>query len=269
LPDGPANWKTAGRKSIDLKRVEKIFSLFLSGAREFLLPSLCPLCVQAPPEANCFGFCANCFDELPAAPKSKCTVCSLPFDGAGEPHPCSRCVTDPPPFEMLSAWGSYEGALLKSIRFFKYGRNYGNNRALRAPLEALLLDAYHRDFSAADHLFSAVVPVPPDEKSLRRKGFDLPALVSRKLAKAIGAPWKPQALTKSPDAPELIGLNTAARAKAAAKAFSPAEKIDGTVLLVDDVATTTATMRACAHACLKAGAHGVHCLALARTKLRN
>lgn len=255
----------SARKNVGRKSAEKIFSLFLSGAREFLLPSLCPLCIQAPPATDCFGFCANCFDELPAAPNCKCTVCGLPFDGAGEPHPCSRCVTDPPAFEMLSAWGSYEGALLKSIRFFKYG----HSRALRAPLEALLLDAYHREFSAANHLFSAVVPVPPDKKSLRRRGFDLPALVSRKLAKDMGAPWKPQALTKSPDAPELIGLNTAARARAAAKAFSPAEKLDGTVLLVDDVATTTATMRACARACLKAGAHRVHCLALARTKLRN
>lgn len=242
-----------------------IFLHLFKGAGELILPGLCPLCKQAPPVSEGFGFCKDCFSALSPVSDPKCTICGLPYSGAGDSHPCSRCIKHPPSFVALRAWGAYEGTLLKAIRSFKYGKG----RALRAVLEALALDIYEREYLKQGFYPAAVVPVPTDLKTLRRRGFDLPSLISRKLAKTINVPWRPYALQKTIDAPDLIGLDVAARARAAAKAYAPNEPLHGAILLVDDVVTTTATSRACARACFKAGADGVYALALARTKFRH
>ncbi len=187
-------------------------------------------------------------------------MCALPFGGAGPNHPCPRCSSSPPPFRRLVAWGRYQGGLLEAIQGFKYG---GQVHLIGA-LAALLLDTFD---AAGQEGPAAAVPVPCDPSTLRRRGCDLPALLARRLARARGLAWRPTALAKLPGAPDLVGLAADERHRAASRAFRPRERLQGSVVLVDDVATSTATARACARACRAAGARDVWVLVLARTPL--
>ena len=186
-------------------------------------------------------------------------MCAEPFAGTGPSHPCPRCRSDPPPFRSLRAWGRYEAGLLELVQAVKFGGRH----ELRGALGALFEAALTRHCAGAP--FDAVVPVPASVRGLGRRGFDLPGYLSRRASRVLGVPWRPFALARRPDAPDLVGLSATERLKAARRAFGPREPLTGSVLLVDDVATSTATARACALACLRAGAREVRVLVLART----
>jgi predicted amidophosphoribosyltransferase len=155
----------------------------------------------------------------------------------------------------------YRGALLEAIRRWKFGRD----PCLRHGVGGLAVEALGRFWPSVR--FEAVVPVPCHRATLRRRGFDLPALLSRRVAAAVGAPWRPAALEKARAIPELVGLDARQRAAAVRGAYRPGQPLEGAVLLVDDVVTSTVTARACAQACRQAGAEQIVVLALARTPL--
>ena len=235
-------------------------SLLVDALLAVLLPPLCALCRSRRPEGGS-AFCTGCLGGFTPLWEPFCSVCGVPFDGAGPSHPCGRCLSDPPPFTDLRAWGLYRGSLLEAVHAFKYRKAL----CLREGLERLALQAFDRHWGAAH--FSAAVPVPCHLSTLRRRGFDLPALLSRRLSHARDIPWRPRALAKVRKTADLVGLGIRERAEAVAGAYDAAEGLQGRVLLVDDVATSTSTARACAEACLSAGAAEVSVLVLARTPL--
>lgn len=226
-----------------------------------LLPPLCPLCLARRPGAAP-PFCDACRRELPKLEEPFCTVCGVPFAGAVPSHPCPQCRSDPPDFRELRAWGVYRSGLLELIHSFKYRRRLFVRKALQG-LAAEVFDTYY----AGGEPFSAVVPVPCDPGTLRVRGFDLPAVLARSVARRAGLPWRPRALRKTRRTPDLVGLGGKERRRAVEGAYEGREGLGGRVLLVDDVATSTSTARACAKACLAAGACSVSALVLARTPL--
>jgi len=188
-----------------------------------------------------------------------CSLCGEPFPGVGPSHLCTRCREQPPPFRELRAWGVYRGALLDAVRRWKFA----GDPCLRVALGGLAGEAFRRFWP--HERFGAVIPVPCHPATLHRRGFDVPALLARVVARGAGLPWRPRALEKAREIPELVGLDLRARAAAVRGAYRAREALEGGVLLVDDVATSTATARACARACREAGAEWVAVLALART----
>lgn len=230
------------------------------GVVDVLLPPLCPLCRGISADGL---FCPLCLARFHPLREPFCDLCGLPFAGVGASHPCPRCLEDPPAFASVRAWGRYEDGLLAAVRSFKYGGQIWQRRAL----EALFVQGFDTQGLAWAGNVEAVVPVPCTAAVLRRRGFDLPALLSRRLTVARGLPWRPRALSKTPGTLDLVGLGAFERRQATRAVYAPRERLSGTVLLVDDVVTTTATARACSQACLDAGARNVFVLALARTPL--
>lgn len=228
---------------------------------QVLLPPLCPLCRKEEPAAV-GALCPSCHGRVRWLEPAYCERCALPFEGVGPCHPCRRCREEPPAFAVLGVRGRYEGPLLEALRAFKYGGRLD----LRRALAGLLVEAFDHHFAQLPR-GTPCVPVPCHPETLRRRGFDLPALLSHSLAEARGLIWRPGALKKIAATPDLVGLPAAARSAAVAGAYGPGEPLRGTVLLVDDVVTSTATLRACARACRTAGAEEVVCLALGRTPL--
>jgi predicted amidophosphoribosyltransferase len=110
-----------------------------------------------------------------------------------------------------------------------------------------------------------VVPVPPDPLrwTVRRRA---PRRLARAVARALGLPVAPRALRKCRPTPAQTAAAGAARRSALAGAFAARPALVGgrSVLLVDDVATTGATLREAARALVEAGAERVAGLVLAR-----
>lgn len=203
------------------------------------------------------AFCATCALSLVAVGSPGCPRCGLPFDGGGADHLCGGCLRSPPPFARLTARYAYGGALAGAVARFKYGPA----PHLAAPLSSLLFGGY------APPDVDLVVPVPLHPRRLRRRGFNQAALLLGRAPRSLRAKVSTSSLRRIADTPHQAGLGRRERLEALAGAFgaAPSPGLAGArVLLVDDVATTTATLRAASAALLAGGARSVEALCLAR-----
>jgi ComF family protein len=140
---------------------------------------------------------------------------------------------------------------------------YRNLRALAEPLADLL----------ADHVMetsvtgSVLVPVPLHRRRLRERGYNQSALLARRLGKRTGIPVSGDCLVRSRQTPpQARTVSVRERRENVAGVFACRDERlrDEQVLLIDDVATSGATMEACAAALKAAGASSVWGLTLAR-----
>lgn len=162
-----------------------------------------------------------------------------------------------PSFSRVIPYGLYEGVLAEVIHQYKF---HGVRR-LSKPLGNLLL---HLDIQRAD----GIVPVPLSKKGLIKRGFNQSLLISRVIAKHTGIPLSMNSLFKTKDTPPQIGLSARERLTNLRNAFEVRGDIrDLSLLLVDDVITTGATVMECSKMLMKAGAKEVIVLALARAPL--
>jgi ComF family protein len=112
-----------------------------------------------------------------------------------------------------------------------------------------------------------LVPVPLHPHRRAERGYNQAELLARAIATRSTAPLATGLLTRRRDTPRQTGLPAAQRRRNVSGAFvvTRPERVRGRVLvLVDDVCTTGATLRACAEALRQAGASEVRVLTLAR-----
>jgi len=122
---------------------------------------------------------------------------------------------------------------------------------------------------AAGDLFEGidiVVPVPLHWRRRRQRGFNQ----AEALARTLGMPWR-NALRRTRRTPSQTELPAAQRHRNVREAFALRRRaaVSGrSILLVDDVATTGATLEACAEVLRAAGAREVRALTVARVATR-
>jgi predicted amidophosphoribosyltransferase len=92
-------------------------------------------------------------------------------------------------------------------------------------------------------------------------------MLARRAAEELKIPFRPRLLEKVRGGERMAGLGLRQRRVAVRGLYRARGKVSGPVLLVDDVVTTTHTLRASARALRGAGAEEVHVAALARTPI--
>ncbi len=111
-----------------------------------------------------------------------------------------------------------------------------------------------------------VTPVPLGIARQSQRGYNQAALLARPVSLAYGLPYRPNALTKVRETRSQVGLSAVERRQNVNDAFRGDLKVSKgkSVLVIDDVTTSGATLNACASALLQAGARQVFALTLAR-----
>jgi ComF family protein len=220
--------------------------------------------VYPPSCAGCgeFGerWCAACQSKVQKLESDLCPKCGLP-----EPHfgLCSRCQAAPPPYEALRSWGRYNGTLREAIHRMKYRHDLGLAEALsRHLIKRFRFLAWPVDL---------VTAVPLSPRRLRERGYNQSDLLARPLSLDQHIPFIPAAVFRTRETISQVGLSAAARHDNVRDAFAaiPGFVSQKNVLLVDDVATTGATLNYCTAALLQAGARRVYGLTLARAVLED
>lgn len=108
-----------------------------------------------------------------------------------------------------------------------------------------------------------IVPIPGARSRVSWRGVDGPSDLARLLARRWHLPIWPDALERVHERPQR-GLSEAQRQRNAAGAFVARRAVVGRVVLVDDVMTTGATLRAGVRQLRQAGAERVDIVTFAR-----
>ncbi|MCP4197417.1 MAG: ComF family protein [Proteobacteria bacterium] len=227
---------------------------------DLLWPPRCGACSAIIEEEdttqNCF--CAACTETLVFATSPLCSMCGLPFGSTGPNHLCSGCLKEPPAFDRARALLLYGGAAAQALTRLKYARVPG----LAKPL-GKMLSHLTSHMPAPD----VVIPVPLHPTRLRTRGFNQSALLAAQVASTLKAPFLTNALVRTRNTPSQADMNRQQRFTNLKNAFWIRQEhriLDRHVLLVDDVITTTATIREAASILVRAGAQYVGVAALAR-----
>ncbi|MBW3660136.1 MAG: ComF family protein [Gemmatimonadetes bacterium] len=226
--------------------MDRIASL---GARlvDLLLPPLCLHCGAALSGARP-GFCPGCLATLAPLSPVACRRCGLPRPGS--PDSCGRCGGWP---EGLSAVAGtrYRGV----ARTLVAGLKYSGWRHLAEPCAVTMADAL-----TGPARIELLVPVPLHPARRRERGFNQSRAIADALGRRLDLPVE-DALVRERPTTSQVGLGRAARRANVAGAFlpaPPARRAAGAVVgLVDDVATSGATLAAAAEPLLESGARAV------------
>jgi len=116
--------------------------------------------------------------------------------------------------------------------------------------------------------YDAVIPLPLHTRRLRERGFNQAVELARSVAR-VSAPVLVAALARTADTHPQAGLSLEERKHNVRDIFSLTQDVSGyRLLLVDDIATTCATLESAAKTLLKAGAVSVDVAVVARTPER-
>lgn len=196
-----------------------------------------------------------------------CACCGVPFAVAlpdnveNKALLCSECLADPPPFRMARAALRYDGAGRDLVLAFKHGDK--THSALS--FTPWLLRAGAPFLEDAD----ALVPVPLHRWRLLRRRYNQACIMVKYVSAQTGLKVLPDGLQRLRATVSQGKMNARQRDENVRSAFSVPERHRNNIygkkiVLVDDVYTTGATVRACAKTLLKAGAERVDVLTLAR-----
>ena len=166
------------------------------------------------------------------------------------------------PLSMMSVW-EYEGLMEKLIYKIKYDG-----------CSDIIGELVKKAFEKIDlrlPQYAVITFVPMHKKKEKYRGFNQAELIAQKVGEATGRPVA-KFLEKIKDNRSQVGLNPQERTENVKGVFNPLSLLKSdfnktTVLLVDDVYTTGATMAECMKVLKKAGVKNIYGFTLAK-KLR-
>jgi len=218
------------------------------------LPARCTVCHAWPSQVVC-NTCVARF----AQPVPRCATCALPVPAGVQQ--CGACLKEPPPLDACLAAVAYDWPWADCVTQFKFGAQPGWAGALATVMRSTPW------VEPALEQAALVVPMPLARERLAERGYNQALLLARHLA-----PDKTDAtlLLRTRHTAAQSALTRAERLQNVQGAFAVeplrAHELRGRrVVLVDDVMTTGASLRAAASALRLAGAAHITALVFART----
>lgn len=252
-------------KTIILMRLTDHLDQLYDATLALLYPQACAACGEASVERRENSpACAQCWarTRIFTGEETCCWKCGALALGevAREKRVevnCRRCADAA--FTAARAVGVYEGALRAAVLTLKREPHVG------ARVAALLHAAARR---APLNAATRIVPIPLHARRERERGFNQATCLGRALAKLSRLPLDEASLVRIAHAERhRAGMDARARRETVEQAFAihrPRLIKDETILLIDDVYTTGATVSAAARALREVGASAVLILTLAR-----
>jgi ComF family protein len=241
-------------------RASKVSASWGKGVISLFFPEKCPFCrkLLRTPGEEIPGLCPTCEKNIEWMLPPYCPRCGRAFPRGTDSHLCSDCLQEKLFFDWGRAAVLYEGIFAEAIQRFKYQGDIHLAGPLGWFWNKINLDALS---------FEAIIPVPLHPSRLRERGFNQALLLGKILEKIHNKKVLTKVLRRTRNTVPQVELDHSERERNVRGAFAVSnqqEIMDKTLLLVDDVFTTGATVNECARVLKKSGAGQVFVLTLAR-----
>ena len=207
--------------------------------------------------------CSDCLMRLPLVPQTGCcSVCGRPVEGFEGEYVCDECRKTKPAFDRAASAMRFEGRARQMLLDFKFNRHLWLRDDFADLLEAAVRARF--DVSSID----LVVPMPTTAAHRWDRGYNQCEPIARLLARRIGRRFDARSLVRVGKPLRQSSLSEDERRENATGTFAarrPRMVRGRTVLVVDDILTTGATMSDAARALKEGGASRVWAATLARS----
>ncbi len=228
----------------------------------FVYPQSCPIC-HKPLARGENQVCQECWETLAVLPAPFCPYCKsfIEDDDSVVGHG-SVCLSPPEDRRILAvrSLGTFDDYYQKLIHRFKYGKKLPLGKTLAESLGRAVSET--KCFTNCD----VVIPVPLHRARQRERGFNQSDILAQGISESTGIALAQGVLKRKRNTKDQTYLNAQQRADNVRGAFVVKEpdRMEGrTVILVDDVMTTGATLNECAGLLRAAGATDVFAATLA------
>ena len=220
---------------------------------DLILPPRCGACRKIGA-----WLCDGCRARIRRLEEPLCAHCGVEVDSARRECGCRARL---PSLTRLRSAVAYEGPVEQAVRRFKYE----GWRRLAGPLAQLIAERLAVEGLAA----RCVIAVPLHPARLRQRGYNQAELLAAELRKRLALPTSKGELVRTRSTPPQVGRDRLRRFENVKDAFGwRGAGLEGaSILLVDDVATTGATLNACASALRAAGSGPVTGVSIARVNV--
>lgn len=222
-----------------------------------------PTCLHCEaPVASAHALCPACFAQLRPITAPLCPRLGLPFEVDLGPGALSAtAIADPPNFDRARSAVLYNDVARKLVSRMKYG-----DRPELAQFCARLMVGAGAEFWAGPPVLLPV-PLHPWRQLTRR--YNQSEELARLIARATGLTCDPSLVRRKRATRRQVGLSANARARNVSGAFEArpdiGKRLAGrSVVIVDDVITTGATVSAVTAALHRAGVKRVDVISFAR-----
>lgn len=216
---------------------------------DFFYPPYCPICHSSLKEEKSI-VCENCWKQIPRLDKNYDIVAEIKSKLKGQVY-----------FSQAYSVWHFIGPIQNIIHFLKY-QNFRNVTHQMGKFMADMI----REFNLPQEQLM-LIPVPLHKTRIRERGFNQSLLLCISISSQLNIDYSDKVLVRTRYTQSQTKLNASKRQKNVANAFQvkSAESIRGkTIILVDDVITTGATMNACAQALARCGASEIILISAAK-----
>lgn len=228
-----------------------------------LVPPRCICCQAVLPHEN--NLCAGCWCKFRFIERPYCECLGTPFSvDLGLGTLSTQAIASPPPFRRLRAAVVYNDAARMLVSRLKYGDQH----------EAVAWMARQMQRCGSELVEDAhmIVPLPLHWRRMMKRRFNQSAELARLIARHTGTRLHTGGLKRIKHTRQQVGLDFAKRQRNMMGAFgvSKDHQMDfkgQNVLVVDDVYTSGASVRAASRTLLRAGAQQVDILTFAKVPL--
>lgn len=227
----------------------------IDGILDLVFPPRCLAC----DELDSHYICASCISKIEPVDQPYCERCGHTLIDS---KTCRNCLSRERSFTKARAAGKYSGVLRRLVHEFKYG----GARCLAEPLAKVIFEflAKSNDFRWDKSDFIISVPIHPARRRVR--GYNQSELLADHLSHLTGISALNDVIIRNRYTNPQVWLSREQRMVNMKDAFcvNHTEPIkDSTILLIDDVSTTSSTIHECSLELLKEGAARIYVVCLA------